>query len=359
MMRTLRSLRRPKCCIILAALVFVGMGTFYWSLWEIPWLPSSAAVPSDDPWSLNATDLEHDSDAPLRPDIPECINDFARIRPRNRYCVWNTTLRSCHEILMPALHNQPSWVFLGDSGMANLPYYISLKWPFGALNITTRRHPCQNLAYYRLPPPNHEWIPPDPSKGEGPMGHALENPYCMNCKKCWNLLMENPVFPERYVEYLVVEYARDVSIPTLVTNTTQETAIYYLRQRHRAPPTVCVASAGLHDAAIDPPISLDMYLTNVDKYLALLQRTCQHVVWMGMHAVVEGPDIQQSNCKLKQWNNAVMGLLEMKNYDNVYVIDVWEKSFQTDYVDPTTVGKKFYASLSRLFVALMAGPDME
>lgn len=300
--------------------------------------------------------IDFDEDNPyLRPESPQCIKDTVTARPK-KYCEWKTNLKDCYEMLMSALHEQKSWNFLGDSGMANIPYYISLRWPFeNSFNVTTRRQSCQNLAYYGLPPPKHGWIAPDVSKGEGPIGHGRENPYCMDCQKCWNVLIDNPTTPDVFVEYLVVEYARDVSIPSLVTNTTQETAIYYMNSK---PPAVCVVSAGILDAAIVPPISTDTYIQNVDKYLALLQRTCKEVVWIGIPAVVENEEIPQENCRLQKWNNAVMGLIAMRDYDNVYVIDVWEKSLQTDHMGFLELDKKFYASMARLFVTLMAGPDM-
>jgi hypothetical protein len=348
--------------IVLGGLVVAGMGTFYWSWWEIPsWVPFISQEQKENPSGSSVDWTDYDDDTAVnpfgsnRPQPPQCIKDTVRARPKKRYCEWNTTLKECYEMLMSALHEQPSWIFLGDNGMANLPYYISLKWPFDAFNVTTRRHSCQNLPYYGLPPPKHGWIAPDPLKGEGPIGHGKENPYCMDCKKCWNILMDNPTTPDKYVEYLVLEYARDVSIPTLVTNTTQETAIYYLSTKS---PAVCIASAGLHDAAIDPPISVDTYVQNVDKYLSLLQRTCKQVVWIGNHAVVENEGIPQKNCKLQKWNNAVLGLVEMRDYKNVYVIDVWEKSLETDHLGSLELEKKFYASFARLFVTLMAGPDM-
>lgn len=157
------------------------------------------------------------------------------------------------------------------------------------------------------------------------------------------------------VEYLVVEYARDVSLPSLVTNTTQETVALYLNQQS---PSVCVASVGLNDAAMEPPISQELYLQNLDKYLGLLQRACDNVIWISLHPVVEGDGVIQSNCKLQQWNNAVMGLIKMRDYANVYVVDIWDVSFHVDFYNPTQPGKKFYASLSRLFKSLMAGPNL-
>ncbi len=306
----------------------------------------------DDAWDVSA---ENEARAPLRPKPLVCTKNSFPIVPEHRYCSWNTTLQDCYQSLMPTFHKQQSWAFLGDAGMANIPYFLSVQWPVANLTIRTRRNPCQNLIYYGLPPPHDGWKQPIPELGEGPTGLGKDRPYCMDCSHCWNVKMESGPDADLTVEYLVVEYARDVSLPSRVTNTTQETALFYLNQK---PPSVCVASAGLNDAAVQPPIAQELYLQNVDKYLGLLQRTCKHVLWISLHAVVESDGVIQTNCRLQEWNNAFKELVEMRNYENVYVMDIWDKSFHTDYYTPTRLGQKFYASLSRLFRLLMVGPGL-
>jgi hypothetical protein len=53
-----------------------------------------------------------------------------------------------------------------------------------------------------------------------------------------------------------------------------------------------------------------------------------------------------------------MGLIKMRDYANVYAVDIWDVSFHVDFYNPTQLGKKFYASLSCLFKSLMAGPNL-
>jgi hypothetical protein len=296
------------------------------------------------------------------------------------FCTWNKTLEGCLKILQP-LKGTSSWVFLGSSDMALVVEYVSMKWPPSALyqdptaapanglvNTTSRRNSCQNLLYYALPPPK-EWKAPDvSSKGEGPVGFGLQNPYCNDCRTCWNIRMDAPPVtidstadpqststtrPKRqYIEYLVVEYTRDVSIPTLVTNTTQETVAYYLKSQL---PEVCVVSVGLLDAMIHPPVSQSTFIHNMDRYIGLLQRVCRNVVWISIPVIVEDPTVipQTRNCQLLQWNNAVVAKLQERNYKNVYVLDVWEKTLESDHSTYLKLHKKFYATLARLFVTIM------
>ena len=255
-------------------------------------------------------------------------------------------------MLLP-LPQTSKWVFLGDTGMAHIPYFLSRQWPFeGNFTTTTRRNPCQSLMYYGLPPPDHGWKAP--SLGEGPAKE--DRPFCSDCSNCWNVGLNSS---DLSVEYLVVEYARDVSVPSQVTATTQETVAFYLNHQYSySEKPICVASAGVHDAAIQPPLTQDNYLRNVEDYLGRLLETCDSVIWINLHAVVETKDTVQRNCRLQQWKNGFLEIISDRSYDNVYVMDIWEKSFHADFVRPTQLGQKFYASLARLFRSLMAGPNV-
>jgi hypothetical protein len=162
---------------------------------------------------------------------------------------------------------------------------------------------------------------------------------------------------QRSIEYLVVEYARDVSIQTLVSNTTQETVSYYLRLQL---PQVCVVSVGLMDAMMDPPVTQATFVLNMDRFLGLLRRTCGKVVWVSLPAIVEDESLpRMSNCKLRDWNVAILELLEKRHYDNVYTLDIWDKSLDSDHVSFLGLTEKFYGSLARLIVAVMMGQGNE
>jgi hypothetical protein len=156
---------------------------------------------------------------------------------------------------------------------------------------------------------------------------------------------------QRYIEYLVVEYARDVTTQTIGSNTTQDTVSYHLRWKQ---PQVCVVSVGLFDTAITPPVPESLFLMNVDRYLQLLHRACGTVVWLSIPAVVEDDSIPHyDNCELQKRNVAIMNMLVEKNYSNIYMLDIWDQSVKTDHSSFLQLSNRFYASLSRLFVALM------
>jgi hypothetical protein len=328
------------------------------------------------------------------------------------YCAWKENLMDCLTLLQRDLSQTKSWVFVGSPEMATLTYYVSMQWKAatsttnnvngneardsGQLsqhdwNITTRRNSCQNLLYLGIPPPQSSsavspqhindhggWTIPNHQKGEGPVNYGKQNPWCMDCLKCWNVLLSPlssaastptststsppslPLAQElQYLEYLAVEYARDVSVPSVAGNTTQETTAYYLRSKR---PQVCVLHTGMLDATIpfvdttssDSTMMPDaIFHDNMGRFISLLQRSCSNVIWVTLHAVVESDEIVQTNCQLRRWNNGVLEFLERNRFNNVYIVDVWEKSLRTDFVTNLKVGKKFYSQLARLFVAVM------
>lgn len=265
--------------------------------------------------------------------------------------------------------------------MSTLADFVSRQWPYHHNNsdevivkVTTRRHACQNLLYYGLSPPNYPWIPPNLSLGEGPTGYGLEHPYCADCQNCWNILVDasnggksstindlssnnapQRQLQQRYIEYLVVEYARDVSLQSSITNTTQETVSYHLRLKT---PQVCVVSVGLLDASI-PNLPYDTFLRNVERYISLLQRACTNVIWLSIPAVVEDDSSipQYKNCELYERNIAIMDMLVTKKFGNVFLLDIWEKTLQADHSSFLQLSDRFHSVLARLFVALMVGKE--
>jgi hypothetical protein len=355
------------------AIIFALLCTFYWEIsspWRIQEEENATTLSNDDKFSEQSYGTIIKADRFRRPEPLRCdprpIPTSVLQSPK--YCSWNSDLQGCYHIFEQEMKHASSWVFLGGPDMSTLADYVSRKWPYQevddvSIEVTTRRNPCQNLLYYGLPPPRHSWQPPNISLGEGPTGYGLQHPYCADCRNCWNVLVDASFNDpgnasvksvaqshQRYVEYLVVEYARDVSIQTSITNYTQDTVSYYLRLKQ---PLVCVVSVGLFDATIANQ-SDDIFLKNMDRYLSLLQRPCGSVVWLSIPAIVEDESKPlYKNCELQQRNVAIMSMLMEKNFHNVYILDIWEKSMQTDHSGFLQLSSRFYASLARLIVTLI------
>jgi hypothetical protein len=377
--------RRPIGTLLLLigtlAITFALLGTFYWEFWETPssWRKGKGEAASTGEEDLSGgqnhgTIIEverYRRPEPLQCDTQPIPSSFLQ---SSKYCSWEKTLQKCYQMLEERMKHATTWVLLGARDMSTLADFVTRKWPYHddeMVQVTTRRHSCQNLLYYELPPPSYPWVPRNVSLGEGPTGYGLDHRYCADCRNCWNVLVDASASgkaataninlsssqqQQKYVEYLVAEFARDVTIQTSLTNTTQETIAYYLRLR-RPPPQVCVVSVGLFDASI-PNLSEGIFLQNVDRFLGLLQRACENVVWLSIPAVVEDESIPQyRNCDLQRRNVAIMDMLAEKDYYNLFVLDIWQKSLVADHSGFLQLSNRFHASLARLFVALMVGQD--
>ncbi|PSC70491.1 Vacuolar sorting-associated 29 [Micractinium conductrix] len=105
-----------------------------------------------------------------------------------------------------------------------------------------------------------------PSAREGPTAHGLEHlPLgCRDCSGCDSSLRRCTA--AETLEYIAVEFARDVSIQGPNFTTTQENIV--LGYLAHAPPDVVVLNAGLHDTSLQDS-SPEAYEANMRWYLGL------------------------------------------------------------------------------------------
>jgi hypothetical protein len=122
----------------------------------------------------------------------------------------------CLTLLQRDLSHKKSWVFIGSAEIASLTYYASMQFMAATTasrkkddhddsdgihqngwNVTTRRNSCQNLMFYQengLPSSRQQknggWLLPDPNKGEGPTQYGKQHPWCMDCRNCWNVMLQ-------------------------------------------------------------------------------------------------------------------------------------------------------------------------
>merc|ERR1719494_1417948 len=86
-----------------------------------------------------------------------------------------------------------------------------------------------------------QWSPPSTTV-EGPLKNGLENHFCSDCSGCRGFIYESPFMD---IEYIPVEFAKDVEVQTDDTRTTQETVAKYLKSTTRE--TIVFVNTGLHD----------------------------------------------------------------------------------------------------------------
>jgi hypothetical protein len=133
----------------------------------------------------------------------------------NVTCVWsNTTEHDCIDLTVQQFRrhysaSQRRWLFLGDSTISHL-FGLSLLAP----RLDARSVPCAtctrqyaqrcNMARLINMPDSQGivWVPPNMSRGEGPVDFGLHRPYCHDCSGCnscshecqpkWPVMEEDP-----------------------------------------------------------------------------------------------------------------------------------------------------------------------
>ena len=90
------------------------------------------------------------------------------------------------------------------------------------------------------------WTPPKST--EGPVGYGKHRPGCRDCSDCQPYLCTGgDTHQKQSLEFLPVEFARDVTLQTAAFNTSQEVVAEYLPEH---PKDVCVVGAGLDDMKV-------------------------------------------------------------------------------------------------------------
>eukprot|EP00538_Stauroneis_constricta_P008884 CAMPEP_0119551582 /NCGR_PEP_ID=MMETSP1352-20130426/4789_1 /TAXON_ID=265584 /ORGANISM="Stauroneis constricta, Strain CCMP1120" /LENGTH=400 /DNA_ID=CAMNT_0007597663 /DNA_START=48 /DNA_END=1250 /DNA_ORIENTATION=- len=343
-------------------------------------------------------------------------------------CEWkhNGTLDACFDLLSRRLdereisHRQP-WIVLGDSTMNKMVTALvsglhrpDLIAPGVSLKLKMLRRNdrrCQWMVYFGFPALNNDidpddripWVLPNYSRGEGPVLYGAKNPFCYDSStpvgQLHNIFLNsssaNPEFTEALttLEYFAVDSARDVSLPTKTTTTTQETALRYLRKQYQGTKSanttqsssassstqqqdnraICIVNTGLHDMII-PNITTRLYVHNVLDYWKLLLTTdderfhpaCAHLIWVSTSATM-GFDKVIRNDFIEEWNQALLDLFSSSSKrtptqailtasflrDHITIVDVYDNSLHAKHMDNVHLDpEEYYAPFSILFLNL-------
>ena len=266
--------------------------------------------------------------------------------PFDGFCAWRDggTLQNCTQLLAEPTSSAKKFYFLGDSTIFRLYNALATETDKNH-TVVKMQQGVDKWTYLEMPHTDDErfdnWFKPNITKGEGPVTFAGW-PWRMDCSTCGNVLIEltNGV----KAEWLGVEYTRDVSFPTNVTKTTQETVGLYMQQQSikhgiTKEQTVCIASAGLHDFKI-ANFTTEMHLANVRDYQHILRQHCGVMIWKGISAVGGRGNQPQSNEKIHIWNGLVLEQMKEERNEAIgqsksstFFLDVFDKSLKTKHSD--------------------------
>lgn len=265
-----------------------------------------------------------------------------------------------HEILPGESLENTRWLFLGDSTMSRLSSAFGFlqKARGNKLEKNRAMGRCSLMNYMDIPKATN-WIHPV-SGHEGPVVYGLEHHFCTDAKSSARTFSAAETGME--MEFLGVEFARDVEMPSLTTKTTQETVMLYLDKTTKR--DVCVVNTGLHDEQIRDKTDSD-HVSDVRWYLNMLQHHCKQLVWLTTNYVLENADriAQQAekpdalregaaeliNKRISTRNHLVTEMIQ-KHFPRVKILDIWDMSAnERMHVDHVHMATVYYDTIAAYF----------
>ena len=244
-------------------------------------------------------------------------------------------------------------LFMGDSTMFRLwreARAFQNGEPLLSKIITTGR--CNWLRSFGIKP-SKVWRKPNPKK-EGPALYGLENPWCTDCSGCSSYV----VFPKGKklkqkilgthfltMDYIAVEFARDVEMQSVYGNTTQETLSRYLQLQFKTY-SVCVLNEGIHDQRLHGFMAED-YVLNVMELLELFVPVCLNIIWIEMTAPRGDEDKPQTKVITQEWNIALYSYLNNHRHPNVSLMRVFNQSLKAMHKDNVHMHQSWYEEMAR------------
>ena len=261
----------------------------------------------------------------------------------------NTTDTECSQMMVSIVKGiglQRGVLFLGDSTMYKFwkeARQLQRRNPDSVKIIRASR--CNWLQSFGIKP-SIVWQKPNRTR-EGPVLFGLGHNWCTDCSGC----NSHVLIPKRkadsffLMDYIAVEFARDVEMQSVLGNTTQETLSKYLQQQGKLY-SLCVMNSGFHDQKIKE-LNADGYVSNVKEYLELLIPVCLHIIWIETTAPSGNKNYAQTVKKTGKWNKALNSYLETHLNRNVSVVRVFEKSLKAKHKDNVHMHQLWYFELAR------------
>ncbi|CAC5392734.1 unnamed protein product [Mytilus coruscus] len=266
---------KPTVAIIITGMCFMIYFGVFKNIIELKWVTTLIKLK----WDTTLTKLKLDTETFHSCTGLNCTNFF-------KSYFWKKTYNSL--------------VFLGDSCMYRL--FLTIMRKKGFCKIKKQVNRCSLISYLGKKRCS-KWT--KPSSTEGPYSYGLTHPFCTDCSGCNSALYN---CGEIKIEYISVEYARDVEIQSTTSNTTQEAVSLYFNSNFT---NVCVVNSGFHDMVL-PALTDRLYVKNVHFYVQHLVQTCQNVIWISTTAVRGDKGFPQNNRRIQLWNRLIKEMLRNK-----------------------------------------------
>ena len=193
-------------------------------------------------------------------------------------------------------------VFLGDSQMYHLTRSFSKI--MGNCTLIKSGSRCgETNGYLGIEALSSDGEFVHPGQSEGPVAHGLQNlgSGCRDCAGCDAMLFKcRDGSHEMMIEYIAIEFARDVSLQSSLYKTTQENVGYYL-SKHNV--SHIVYNTGLHDTSLEDASS-QSYRDNLVWYNDVLRKFMPFASYLWVDTVAVVKEMQP-----ERWRNVTMNEL--------------------------------------------------
>ena len=150
------------------------------------------------------------------------------------------------------------------------------------------------------------------------------------------------------VDYMDIQFARDLEMQSLLGNTTQESLSRFLQDRKDIY-SLCFVNSGIHDQRIRE-LSTESYIANVKEYLEVITPVCLNIFWIQTTAPLGHREWPQTVAKTREWNDALNLHFNTFSYvqwhGNLYVVGVFDKSLVAKHDDNVHLDVSWYFELS-------------
>ncbi|CAK0809431.1 unnamed protein product [Prorocentrum cordatum] len=216
-----------------------------------------------------------------------------------------------------------SVIFIGDSTMSRTfrqgSKACSTQW-----HVIRKGYWCglpEYLGMERAP----MWVSPAPNSLMGPTARGLDNPFCMDCVGCASTRGQCTIADVPFdLEYIGVEFTKDVEMPTTRSNTTIGSVIAYIHSQRKYVDAIFINSC-IHDMYFKPDVfTTELYVQRVRSNLLSLQGSAKVIVWVSCNHFREDAG-HSTNARGLRWNEAVRSMINAE-LPNVAYFDVAKMS---------------------------------
>ena len=150
------------------------------------------------------------------------------------------------------------------------------------------------------------------------------------------------------VDYMDIQFARDLTMRSVLGDTTQESLSRFLQDRKDVY-SLCVVNSGLHDQRTKG-LRTESYIVDVKWYLETITPVCQNIFWIQTTAPLGQREWPQTVAKTRELNDALNSYFDTFGYvqwhGNLYVVEVFVASLVAKHRDNVHLDKTWYFELS-------------